>query len=104
MYVLQFIPQFSRMAFISMIVLSVTGTFTAIMFLPSIDALFSDWGYLLLLKTGLVIAVIVLASIIRMKLKSDKTDETEKLMKVDFCLMLLIILVVSVLTYVNPLS
>ena len=104
MYVRQFMPQFSKMAFISMIVLTMTGMFTAIMFLPSIDALFSDWGYLLLLKTGLVIAVIVLASIIRMKYKHDKADEAEKLVKVDFCLMLLIMVIVSVLTYVNPLS
>ncbi|MGM9948710.1 MAG: copper resistance protein CopC [Lysinibacillus sp.] len=104
MYVRQFMPQFSKTAFISIIVLSCTGIFTTIMFLPTIDALFSDWGYLLLLKTGLVIAVIVLASIIRMKYKHDKADEAEKLVKLDFCLMLLIIIVASVLTYVNPLS
>ena len=104
MYVRQFMPQFSKTAFISIIVLSITGIFTTIMFLPNFDALFSDWGYLLLLKGGLVVAVIVLASIIRLKYKHDKADEVEKLVKLDFCLLLLILVVVSVLTYVNPLS
>ena len=104
MYVRQFMPLFSKAALLSMIVLSITGIFTTVMFLPSIDALFSGWGYFLLLKIGLVIAVIVLASIIRSKYKNDKTAEVEKMVKVDFFFMLLIVIVVSVLTYLNPLS
>ena len=104
MYVRQFMPLFSKAALLSMIVLSITGIFTTVMFLPSIDALFSGWGYFLLLKIGLVIAVILLASIIRSKYKNDKTAEAEKMVKVDFFLMLIIVIVVSILTYLNPLS
>lgn len=104
MYVRQFMPLFSKIALLSIVVLSITGIFTTVMFLPSFEALFSGWGYFLLLKAGLVIAVIVLASIIRSKYNNDKAAEAEKMVKADFLLMLLIVIVVAVLTYLNPLS
>lgn len=104
MYVRQFMPLFSKVALLTMIVLSITGIFTTVMFLPSIDALFSDWGYFLLLKVGLVIIVLVVASIIQAKYKNDKAAEVEKLVKTDFFLMLLFVVIVSILTYVSPLS
>jgi copper transport protein len=104
MYVRQFMPLFSKIALLSIVMLSITGIFTTVMFLPNFEALFSGWGYFLLLKAGLVIAVIVLASIIRSKYNNDKAAEAEKMVKADFLLMLLIVIVVAVLTYLNPLS
>lgn len=104
MYVRQFMPLFSKVALLTMIVLSITGIFTTVMFLPSIDALFSDWGYFLLLKVGLVIIVLVVAAIIQAKYKNDQAAEVEKLVKTDFFLMLLLVVIVSILTYVSPLS
>ncbi len=71
------------------------------MYSPSFALFMNDWGRFLLLKLLLVIIVILIASIIRSKIKESNTT-IGKWIKLDFSLMIFIILIVSILTYLSP--
>jgi len=101
---LRFYPLFSRVAFISLIVLTITGIFTTILFLPEWSYLTKTaWGILLLIKTLLVLVVIIVASFIRASWKKNQLDRLPSLFRMDFTLMIFILIIVGALTYLNPL-
>lgn len=104
LYIKTFLPQFSKYAFYSFIILSFTGTLTTILFLPSVDYLFSKWGVVLITKILLILCVIPIALTIRSRIKNKSITDLEKWIKLDFCLMIFILVLVSFLTYLNPLG
>ena len=104
LYIKSFLPKFSKYAFYSFIVLSFTGTLTTLLFLPSVDYLFSKWGVVLITKILLILCVIPIALTIRSRIKNKSITDLERWIKLDFYLMIFILVLVSILTYLNPLG
>lgn len=104
LYIKSFLPVFSTYAFYSFVILAITGTFTTILFLPSVDYLFTTWGIVLLTKILLIFLVLFIAMTIRSKSKSGNMTDLEGWLKFDFYLMIVILIIVSILTYLNPLG
>ena len=102
-YVQSFLPKFSKYAFSSIVVLSITGIFISYFYLEGFDLLFSDRGILLMIKTGIVFLVILVGVMIRSKMKEMQTVDLKRWITLDFILMFIIIIIVSILTYLNPL-
>jgi copper transport protein len=102
-YVNSFLPQFSKYAFLSIVILSITGIFISYFYLSGFDLLFSERGILLMIKTVIVLLIIIVGAVIRSKMQGMKTGNLKKWIKFDFLLMFLIIIIVSILTYLNPL-
>lgn len=101
--VLAFLPLFSKWAFISIILLTLSGLFSTLIFLPKLDyLLLTAWGKLLIVKVVLVLLVVVVGAILRVLLRKQH-DKTNLLLKIDFGLMLGIVGIVGILTYSNPL-
>ncbi|MFC7392034.1 copper resistance CopC/CopD family protein [Scopulibacillus cellulosilyticus] len=99
-----FVPLFSKAAFISLIVLVVSGVWTTINFLPSLTDLFvTTWGILLLIKTGCVVLVFVVGALLKAQLKKRDSKGFRHWFKYDFSLMVIIVIIVGALTYSNPL-
>lgn len=104
LYIKSFLPMFSKYALYSFIILTITGTFTTILFLPSVDYLLTKWGIVLLIKILLIFIVLFIAFTIRSKSKNGNMTDLEGWLKLDFYLMIVILIVVSILTYLNPLG
>lgn len=103
LYIQSFLPLFSLYALLSIIILSITGIFTTVFFLSSADQLFTNWGLFLLAKLLVVIFVFIIGGLIRLKLKKYKTANLGLFVKIDFILMTIIVFLVSIITYLNPL-
>lgn len=103
LYVKTFLPIFSEYAFASIIVLAMTGSYIAFIYMPSLKYFFTDWGLFLLLKLFFVGLVLIIGGLIRSKMKKSKAADLGKWIKVDFLLMMIIMIIVSILTYLNPL-
>ncbi|GIP38817.1 copper transport protein YcnJ [Paenibacillus sp. J31TS4] len=99
----RFLPKFSSAALYTLIVLGLTGIIQTLLFLPGLEyLLYSQWGTLLLIKTGLVVLVVLLAGGIRFVWKRRGQERTGTLIKLDLALMIVIVGLVGVLTYVTP--
>lgn len=103
-YVKSFLPQFSKYAFLSIVILSITGIFISYFYLSGFDLLFSDRGILLMIKTVIVLLISLVGVMIRSKMNEMQTVDLKRWIKLDFLLMFLIIIIVSILTYLNPLQ
>ena len=102
LYVQSFLPLFSRCALIGMVILSITGLFASIAFLSSFEQLFTGWGMVLLSKLALVIVVLIIGALTRSAIKKQGKIVSGKLIMLDFFLMMVIIILVSILTYLSP--
>lgn len=103
-HIRQFLPFFSQAALISMVMLLLTGSTYTVIFVPELDYLLQTlWGKLLITKVALVTIVFGIGAILRYKLKKKKEDSISRLVKFDFSLMLIILGIVGVMTYMNPL-
>lgn len=99
-----FTALFSKGALISLLVLIITGTLSAIAFLPTLKDLFlSTWGWLLIIKVSLVIIVFIIAAFLRKLLKVKRTATFKQLLLGDVAAMALIITIVGALTDISPL-
>ncbi|WP_162848385.1 copper resistance CopC/CopD family protein [Paenibacillus nanensis] len=98
----EFLPKFSKFAFLSIAALTVTGISSALIFLPSIKYLqYTEWGTLFIVKCVLVVIVIIAGAILRWLLKRKKRH-IGMMVKADFSLMLLIVIIASIFTSLNP--
>ncbi len=103
LYVKYFLPSFSKGALYSIVLLSITGSITTYFYLPNKEALLSDWGLALLAKVVIVAVIVIMGAIIRRKMKKGKVADLETTIKFDVFLMLLLIIIISILTSLNPL-
>nr|WP_106778836.1 copper resistance protein CopC [Lysinibacillus timonensis] len=103
LYVKTYLPVFSKYAFISFIVLTITGFIIIYMYSPSYELIMYEWGRVLLLKLIFVLFVVLIAVLIRHKMKDQKLGTVGNWLKIDFLFMLVILITVSILTYLNPL-
>ena len=94
---------FSRGAFISLVVLVISGSIITFIFTPSLAAIpHSSWGILLILKVFLVLFVFLIAAIVRSRLKKVNPHSTHNWVKVDITMMLIILIIVGVMTHLSP--
>jgi copper transport protein len=109
-FMLEWLPMFSKTALGSIIILTITGSVTTLIFLPRLSyVLYTQWGTLLLIKVGLVLFIAFIGFWIRRHLRkhSISTDINKRSLsiwfKVDLLLMVLVVAIVAVLTYTAPL-
>lgn len=98
-----FLPVFSRYALISIIVLTLSGTATTLLYLPGLNyLLYSQWGKLLIAKVVFVVLVILMAVGIRMAMKGRKEKDLRDMVRMDFGAMSIIVILVGLLTFISP--
>ncbi|WP_270169571.1 copper resistance CopC/CopD family protein [Paenibacillus sp. SYP-B4298] len=99
----RFAEAFSRAAWISIVVLTISGVLSTLLFLPDFSYLFyTSWGVLLVIKTVLVLLVIVTGALLRIRVRRGDLPHSG-LLKLDVGLMAAIVLVVGIFTYISPL-
>lgn len=98
-----FLPYFSDGAFISIVGLAITGLISTVLLLPDpTEMLHSNWGRLLIIKVMLVLLVVIAAGLMRRYLGSKRLRRFIQGFKIDFILMIMILLVVGILTETSP--
>ncbi len=101
---LELFQRFSRVALISIAVLSVSGVLTLWFFLPSLIYLtYSMWGLSVLIKVGFVLLIICIATGLRTFISREREQTVRLLLKVDIIGMLAIMILVGFMTYAAPL-
>ncbi|TVY05527.1 hypothetical protein FPZ49_29850 [Paenibacillus cremeus] len=99
----RFFASFTLAALLSILLLIVSGVLSVFIFLPNVTYIVeTEWGKLLLAKTGLVLLVVVTAALIRWMFRRRKDRATGVLIRIDAVLMALIIGIVGVFTYLTP--
>ena len=100
---LAFLPIFSRIAFVSLMLLILSGVLYTLKLLPDITALFkTTWGLLLLAKVFMVMLVAGVGILIREHLRKHNQPSLAKLLIPDITFMLIIVLIVGAITHLNP--
>ena len=98
-----FVPIFSKMALISIISLTVTGSIYAWLLAPELSSLWTTtWGYWLLAKIVTVIGVFVLGAFIRRHMKKTGSLSERRYLYFDAFQALTILGIVGVLTQLSP--
>jgi copper transport protein len=98
-----FLKLFSNMALVSIFILTLSGAASVLLFLPNLQYLtYSTWGILLLIKIGIVVGVVVVAAILRFALKKHREQFAKRWFKIDFSLMLVIVVLVGFISYMAP--
>lgn len=98
----RFAARFTTVAWMTIVLLAVTGILMTVSLLPSWRYLiYSAWGWLLISKAFLVFAVVVVGAFLRM-LAKRKEMPRGTLLKLDGALMTAVLLIVGVLTYISP--
>lgn len=99
----EFIPLFSRAAFTSMIVLTMSGTLITLLYVPKLKFFFhTSWGILLSVKIGAVLLVLVVGGVIRYCIKRKLVERLYLWIKIDFSLMIVIVAIVGFISYSSP--
>ncbi|MGU3470838.1 copper resistance CopC/CopD family protein [Paenibacillus sp. D51F] len=99
----RFAASFTRAAWISIAVLTLSGIAMTLLWLTDLSYLFiTPWGVMLLVKTGLVVLVAVTGAFIRRRMKRSGFP-SGAMLKADGILMSLILIVVGAFTYLSPL-
>ncbi|RXZ80080.1 copper resistance protein CopC [Paenibacillaceae bacterium] len=99
----RFALEFTRAAWISIVLLTLSGVLMAVLFLPDFSYLFyTGWGTFLIIKTVLVVFVIIVGALLRKKVVRGNLPDN-LLLRIDGALMVIIILIVGIFTYISPL-
>jgi copper transport protein len=103
-YVKHFLLIFSKAAFLSIIVLILSGATLTFIYLPDLSYLVkTQWGVLLLIKVGLVFMVILTGAFLRFNLKNKQENSIGKWLKIDMTMMFFILIIVGCFTHLSPL-
>jgi copper transport protein len=98
-----FLKSFSNWALAAIIVLTLSGSILVLLFLPNLKYLtYSTWGTLLLVKIGVVVLVAIVAGILRFYMKKQRENHVRMWFKIDFSLMLAILVLVGFISYMAP--
>ncbi|MDQ0111016.1 copper transport protein [Paenibacillus harenae] len=98
----RFAARFTTVAWMTIVLLAVTGILMTVSLLPSwLYLIYSAWGWLLIAKAFLVLAVVVVGAFLRLRAKRKEMPRGT-LLKLDGALMLAVLLIVGVLTYISP--
>ncbi len=97
-----FIRTFSKMALLSIVILTLTGSIYAWLLSPSLSLLWTTtWGYWLIAKIITVIGVFILGTFIRRHMKRNGSLLDQRYLYFDCSLSIIILLIVGVLTQLS---
>ncbi|WP_165842295.1 copper resistance CopC/CopD family protein [Paenibacillus xerothermodurans] len=100
----KFFERFSPAAGAAMILLTVSGIFMVLIYLPDIRYVIeTNWGKMLLVKSALVVLVIISGMLLRRSYRKRSADRPSALLMFDGVLALLIAAIVGIFTYLSPL-
>lgn len=98
----RFAERFTAAAWISMVLLVVTGACVTLLLLPDINYLaYSTWGTLLLIKCALVLIIVLIGFIMRLRVRRGELPHAA-LIKLDLYLMCAVIAIVAAFTNLSP--
>lgn len=98
-----YMRKFSNMALISIVVLTISGALSVLLFLPNLRyLLYAGWGILLLVKIGAVVLVVLTAFVIRLLMRKKNAAHSFIWVRIDLTLMVIIMLLVGIITYIAP--
>lgn len=98
----RFAEKFSKMAWLTIVLLMVSGLVMTFLILPSWRyLLYSNWGILLLVKVCLIILVTGVGAFLRKQVKKRNLPGGQ-LLKLDVLLMSVILVIVALFTYLSP--
>lgn len=103
LYVKSFIPTFLVGAMISLLLLSISGSMISYFYITNRAALLTGWGIALLSKMGIVFGVLIVGAVIRKRMRRGRIADLKSPIILDFVFMILLIIIVSILTSLNPL-
>ncbi|MGB3259218.1 copper resistance CopC/CopD family protein [Paenisporosarcina sp.] len=98
-----FIPTFSKMALLSIIVLTISGSIYAWLLAPKLSALWTtEWGYWMIAKLVVVSGIFVVGALIRLHIKKNASLQDARFLYFDASLAISIVIIVGVLTQLSP--
>jgi copper transport protein len=98
----RFAERFTKIAWLTILLLTASGIGMTAMLLPSWRYLFyTTWGLLLLAKAVFVLLITVVGFFLRRRAKKGNLP-SGKLLKLDGLLMALVIIIASIFTYISP--
>jgi copper transport protein len=101
---LAFLPLLSNAALLSIAFLIISGIVSVLLFLPDVSYVFyTQWGWLLLGKSALVLLVVITAAFIRRTFRKRQDTRLRRWLALDVSLMFVIVAIVGVFTYLSPL-
>jgi copper transport protein len=99
----RFYPLFSKVAFYSIVLLTLTGSFYTILILPSLSyLLYTTWGILLFCKIGLMMLVVITGAILRKNIQKQNQTSMRRWLHFDFIWMMGIVVIAAIFSYLNP--
>lgn len=98
----RFAERFAKAAWLTILLLTASGIAMTVLLLPSWRyLLFTSWGLMLLAKAGLVLFIAGIGFLLHRRAKQRELP-SGKLLKLDGLLMSVVLLIVSVFTYLSP--
>lgn len=98
-----YIPVFSKMALISIVVLTISGSIYAWLLAPQLSSLWTtEWGYWLIAKLVVVCGIFVIGALIRHHIKKNASLKDVRFLYFDAGLAITILIIVGVLTQLSP--
>lgn len=93
----------SRYSFWSMVALTGTGIILTLVFLPTTSFLFHTlWGIMIIVKMVFVIGVMIVAVMVRKRMRQGQGDQLKSWLRWDYRLLAAIVFVVGILTDASP--
>lgn len=98
----RFAERFTKAAWLSVLLLAVSGALMTFLLLPSWRYLYyTSWGLMLLAKTALVLFIACTGFLLHRRAKQGKLPNG-KLLKLDGLLMSIVLIIASIFTYISP--
>nr|WP_272508291.1 CopD family protein [Paenisporosarcina quisquiliarum] len=99
-----FIPTFSKMALLSIVVPTVSGSIYAWLLAPILSALWTtEWGYWMIAKLVVVSGIFVIGALIRDHFKKNASLQDASFLYFDASLAITIVIIVGLLTQLSSL-
>lgn len=98
----RFAEQFSKVAWLTIVLLTGSGIGMTVLLLPNWQALFyTSWGFMLLAKAVLVLLISCVGFLLRRRAKKQMLP-SGRLLKLDGLMMAAVLILASIFTYVSP--
>jgi len=98
----RFSERFTRIAWLTILLLAASGTWMTVLLLPTWRyLLYTSWGIMLLTKAGLILLIACVGFLLHRRAK-QRMLPSGRLLKLDGLLMGIVLLIVSIFTYISP--
>lgn len=98
----RFAERFTKIAWLTILVLTASGIGMVVLLLPTwLYIIYTSWGIMLLVKAVLVLLIACTGFLLHKRAKQGKLP-SDKLLKLDGLLMAMVLIIVSIFTYLSP--